>query len=68
MIVGPSARKRGSEAAARRQPGREGKVQVKAWVEPELRSRLKALAIQLDKPMETLLIEQLEMLLRKHGK
>lgn len=66
--MAPTARKRVSSAASRPQPGREGKVQVKAWVEPELRSRLKALAIQLDTPMEALLIEQLEQLLRKHGK
>lgn len=65
----PSAgRKRPIAATARPQPGREGKVQVKAWVEPEFRARLKALAIQLDTPMEALVIEQLETLLRKHGR
>jgi hypothetical protein len=66
----PSAgRKRPPVAAsARPQPGREGKVQVKAWVEPEFRARLKALAIQLDTPMEALVIAQLEALLRKHGR
>jgi hypothetical protein len=41
---------------------------VKAWVEPEFRARLKALAIQLDTPMEALVIAQLEALLRKHGR
>lgn len=53
---------------SRPQPGRVGKVQIKAWVEPSFRKRLKALAVETDTPMETLVIQQLEALLRRHGK
>ena len=57
-----------SSADRPQQPGREGKVQVKAWVSPELRKRLKALAVELETPVEALIIQQLEALLKKHGK
>jgi hypothetical protein len=66
-----AARKRSEPVVAARpqqQASREGKVQLKAWVEPSLRKRLKALAVELDTPMEALMIEQLETLLKKHGK
>jgi hypothetical protein len=43
-------------------------VQVKAWVEPTFRKRLKALAVELDMTMESLVIQQLEALLKQHGK
>jgi len=57
-----------STARPQQQPGREGKVQVKAWVAPELRKRLKTLALELEIPVEALIVQQLEALLKKHGK
>jgi len=63
----PSRRKPpAAEAARPTQPGREGKVQIKAWVEPALRKRVKGLALKLDTSVEDLIITQLEALLCEH--
>lgn len=55
-----------AEAVRPTQPGREGKVQIKAWVEPVLRKRLKGLALKLDTSVEDLIIMQVEALLHEH--
>jgi hypothetical protein len=66
--LAPKAQKRPTTTQNKPQPGRDGKVQVKAWVEPEFRKQLKSLALELDTSLEALVIQQLEALLRKHGK
>lgn len=64
--MSPSRRKPAAEATRPAQPGREGKVQIKAWVEPSLRKRVKGLALKLDTSVEDLIITQLEALLHEH--
>lgn len=62
-------RKTGSSAGhvAVVQRGRQGKVQIKAWVTPQFRKQVKGLALDLDTTVEALVIEQLEALLKRHG-
>lgn len=64
----PKATDKVEAAASGKVPSRVGKVQVAAWVSPALRTRVKVLAAELERPIGDLVEESLTELLAKHGK
>lgn len=64
----PKATDKVVATATGKPPSRVGKVQIGAFVSPALRTRLKVLAAELDRPIGELMEEALNDMLTKHGK
>ena len=64
----PTATDKLEGAQKGRAPSRVGKVQIGAFVPPELRTRLKVLSAEQDRPIGDMIEEALTDYLTRHGK